>query len=588
LNKFSALGLSDLLTKSLQDMGIETPSEIQEKAIPVLIKNENHFIGLAQTGTGKTAAFGLPLIDLIDINDRHTQAIVLAPTRELGQQIAAQFQNFSKYLPQIKVLAVYGGAPISNQIRALKDKPQIIIATPGRMIDLLNRKALNISKIRYVVLDEADEMLNMGFKEDLDEILKHTPEEKLTWLFSATMPKEIRRIVKTYMKDPIEIAVNSGTSTNKDIEHQYAVVKISDKTEAIKRIMDVTPKMKGIIFCRTKRDTQALADDLKSAGYHVDALNGDLSQAQRDRVMRQFKAHALQMIVATDVAARGIDVDNLTHIIHHALPDDITYYTHRSGRTGRAGNKGISIAFISSRDQRRLRDIERNLDATFTKIEIPSSKDIAEKRVLQWAELLAKTEVAKSMNHDLLAAALETLDGFSKEELISKLVSNELSSLKLDNSNRDLNEAEGRGSRSGDDRGSRGRGRDRDRGDRGDRGGDRGGRRSDRGDRGGDRDTKFGGDKKKEKEGRRDFSRPKEWMMLNIGKQDAIRKKDLVEFIAGEAKIDRRDIGDIVVKNDRSYFEIEKRQMDRVSKSLKNFPLDDRKLEVSQSTPSGK
>ena len=250
MNKFSALGLSDLLTKSLQDMGFESPSEIQEKAIPVLIQNQNHFIGLAQTGTGKTAAFGLPLIDLIDINDRHTQAIVLAPTRELGQQIAAQFQNFSKYLPEIKVLAVYGGAPISNQIRALKDKPQIIIATPGRMIDLLNRKALNISKIRYVVLDEADEMLNMGFKDDLDEILSHTPKEKLTWLFSATMPKEIRRIVKTYMHDPVEISVNSGTSTNKDIEHQYAVVKVSDKTEAIKRIMDVTPKMKGIIFCR--------------------------------------------------------------------------------------------------------------------------------------------------------------------------------------------------------------------------------------------------------------------------------------------------------------------------------------------------
>ncbi len=570
MNKFSALGLSDSLTRSLQDMGFESPSEIQEKAIPVLIKNQNHFIGLAQTGTGKTAAFGLPLIDLIDVNDRHTQAIVLAPTRELGQQIAVQFQNFSKYLPEIKVLAVYGGAPISNQIRALKNKPQIIIATPGRMIDLLNRKALNISKIRYVVLDEADEMLNMGFKEDLDEILKHTPEEKLTWLFSATMPKEIRRIVKTYMHDPVEIAVNSGTSTNKDIEHQYAVVKVSDKTEAIKRIMDVTPKMKGIIFCRTKRDTTALSDELKSAGYHVDALNGDLSQAQRDRVMRQFKAHALQMVVATDVAARGIDVDNLTHVIHHALPDDITYYTHRSGRTGRAGNKGISIAFISSRDQRRLRDIERSLDAGFTKIDIPSSKDIAAKRIAQWAEVLAKSEVDQNINHDLLQSALDTLGSFSKEELIAKLVANEVASLKLDKSNRDLNEKEGK------------RGR---RDDGPDRGGDRRGSSRDRRARR-ERDGKS--DRREGRESRRDYSRPKEWMMLNIGKQDAVRKKDLVEFIAGEAKIDRRDIGDIVLKKDRSYFEIEKRQMDRVSKSLKNFPLDDRKLEVSQSTPSGK
>ncbi len=580
MNKFSALGLSDSLTRSLQDMGFESPSEIQDKAIPVLIKNQNHFIGLAQTGTGKTAAFGLPLIDLIDVNDRHTQAIVLAPTRELGQQIAVQFQKFSKYLPEIKVLAVYGGAPISNQIRALKDKPQIIIATPGRMIDLLNRKALNISKIRYVVLDEADEMLNMGFKEDLDEILKHTPEEKLTWLFSATMPKEIRRIVKTYMHDPVEISVNSGTSTNKDIEHQYAVVKISDKTEAIKRIMDVTPNMKGIIFCRTKRDTTALSDELKAAGYHVDALNGDLTQAQRDRVMRQFKAHALQMVVATDVAARGIDVDNLTHVIHHALPDDITYYTHRSGRTGRAGNKGISIAFISSRDQRRLRDIERSLDAGFTKIEIPSSKDIAAKRIVQWAEVLANAEIDKNINLDLLQSALDTLEKFSKEELISKLVSNEIASLKLDKSNRDLNEKEGKRSRrdDGPDRGGDRRGSSRDRRER--RGEGRGVRSSDRRERRSDSGERS--------EGRRDYSRPKEWMMLNIGKQDAIRKKDLVEFIAGEAKIDRRDIGDIVLKNDRSYFEIEKRQMDRVSKSLRNFPLDDRKLEVSQSTPSGK
>lgn len=580
MNKFSALGLSDSLTRSLQDMGFESPSEIQDKAIPVLIKNQNHFIGLAQTGTGKTAAFGLPLIDLIDVNDRHTQAIVLAPTRELGQQIAVQFQKFSKYLPEIKVLAVYGGAPISNQIRALKDKPQIIIATPGRMIDLLNRKALNISKIRYVVLDEADEMLNMGFKEDLDEILKHTPEEKLTWLFSATMPKEIRRIVKTYMHDPVEISVNSGTSTNKDIEHQYAVVKISDKTEAIKRIMDVTPNMKGIIFCRTKRDTTALSDELKAAGYHVDALNGDLTQAQRDRVMRQFKAHALQMVVATDVAARGIDVDNLTHVIHHALPDDITYYTHRSGRTGRAGNKGISIAFISSRDQRRLRDIERSLDAGFTKIEIPSSKDIAAKRIVQWAEVLANAEIDKNINLDLLQSALDTLEKFSKEELISKLVSNEIASLKLDKSNRDLNEKEGKRSRrdDGPDRGGDRRGSSRDRRER--RGEGKGVRSSDRRERRSDSGERS--------EGRRDYSRPKEWMMLNIGKQDAIRKKDLVEFIAGEAKIDRRDIGDIVLKNDRSYFEIEKRQMDRVSKSLRNFPLDDRKLEVSQSTPSGK
>ena len=346
LSTFSDLGLSAPLLDAITSLGFETPTEIQEKAIPHLLGGDADFIGLAQTGTGKTAAFGLPLLDLLDPEADFTQAIVLAPTRELGQQIAEQLALFSGKQKGIRTLAVYGGANIVTQIKALKKTRHVVIATPGRLIDLVNRKAVNLEQVRYVVLDEADEMLNMGFKEELDTILGFTPEQKQTWLFSATMPKEIRRMVKDYMSDPFEVRIDPKTVVNTNIQHQYAVVHPKDKAEALTRFLDLDPELYGVVFCRTKMDTQKLAERLVKGGYRADAIHGDLSQAARDRVMMRFKQRDLQVLIATDVAARGIDVNDLTHVFHFALPNDQAYYTHRSGRTARAGKKGISMSLI--------------------------------------------------------------------------------------------------------------------------------------------------------------------------------------------------------------------------------------------------
>jgi ATP-dependent RNA helicase DeaD len=353
LNNFSKLGLSDSILEVLDQMGFDTPTPIQEKAIPMLLtKDPTDFIGLAQTGTGKTAAFGLPLIDLIDDQDRNTQALIMAPTRELGQQTAQQLVNFSNNNKNINVEVVYGGAAIMNQIRALKRPTQIVVATPGRLLDLIKRKAIKLDHVKYVVLDEADEMLNMGFKEDIDEILSYTPEGRVTWLFSATMPGEIRRIIKKYMANPLEVAVNAGEKTNKDISHKYIITKTNNRIAALRRFLDIQPEMRGIMFCRTKIETQQIADDLGAIGYGVEALHGDLSQAQRDAVMKRFKTRSMQLLIATDVAARGIDVNDLTHVLHHSLPDQLESYTHRSGRTGRAGKKGVSLVFINPREGR--------------------------------------------------------------------------------------------------------------------------------------------------------------------------------------------------------------------------------------------
>ena len=369
MKSFSELGLSKPLLQVLPELGFEKPSPIQEQSIPLLNEKPQDFIGLAQTGTGKTAAFGLPLLDWINTDERTTQALILAPTRELGQQIAGQLEIFAKYLPNIQIQSVYGGASIVVQMKDIKRRtPQIVIATPGRLLDLMRRKVLDLSTIRFVVLDEADEMLNMGFKEDLDDILSYTGDAKNTWLFSATMPKEIRNIVKSYMSKPVEVKVSTGNQLNENIEHQYAVVKSSDKFEGLKRVLDVEEEFRGIIFCRTRIKTQQLADDLNKSGYQSEALHGDLSQAQRDRVMKRFKNHTLQVLVATDVAARGIDVNDLTHVIHYALPDDPSYYTHRSGRTARAGKKGISLSILTNRDMRKLDGLEKALKLKIDKI----------------------------------------------------------------------------------------------------------------------------------------------------------------------------------------------------------------------------
>jgi ATP-dependent RNA helicase DeaD len=439
LATFKEFGLSDKVLRVLSELGFEKPTDIQVQSIPALLKGNHDYIGLAQTGTGKTAAFGLPVLERIDTSLPYTQALVLAPTRELGQQIAEQLNTFSKYMDKVNVLPVYGGAPIVNQIRALKRTQHVIIATPGRLIDLIKRKAVRLENLRFLVLDEADEMLNMGFKEEIDKILSYTPEDKVTWLFSATMPHEIKHIVDTYMDNPVEVRIDAKNKVNTNIDHQYAILRHSDKFEALTRFLDMQPNLRGVVFCRTKRDTQQLAEQLMQKKYKADALHGDLSQSQRDRVMKRFKMHDLQVLIATDVAARGIDVVDLTHVFHFALPDDNAYYTHRSGRTARAGKKGISMAFINGREQHRVRRLEKLLGITFSHARIPNTRDIAEVRAENWCfEILEKPTKGK-IDRRLLDKVQMLLANLSKEELTAKVLAHELESLHM-HSSKDLNE----------------------------------------------------------------------------------------------------------------------------------------------------
>ncbi len=489
---FKKLGLSDSILKVLKELGFEKPTEIQEESIPQLLEKNTDFIGLAQTGTGKTAAFGLPLLERIDPDSKATQALVLAPTRELGQQIAEQLYTFSKYLDKVNVLAVYGGAPIQGQIKALKRPQQVIIATPGRLIDLIKRKAVKLGEVQYLVLDEADEMLNMGFKDELDEILSYTPDDKLTWLFSATMPQEIKRMVKKFMDQPIEVKVNTKNEVNVNITHQYISVKSRDKSDAMIRILDSDPDIRGVVFCRTRMDTQNLAEFLMRKNYRADALHGDMSQAQRDKVMKRFKSKSLQVLIATDVAARGIDVNDLTHVFHYTLPDQIEYYTHRSGRTARAGKKGVSISFIGGGDQYKIKALERRLGIDFTQFQIPSAADIVQLAADKWAQGVLDTNEGGKIDDEILEKVNLQFADLSKEELVAKVLLNQLQRLDID-SDRDLNDTVRQ--RSGGSGGSSGGRFRRERNDRG-KGGYKGKKKFERSDRS---DRSGGGGKKKHK-----------------------------------------------------------------------------------------
>ena len=446
LDSFDTLGLSAPILKAIGQLGFDTPTDIQSQAIPQLLQGDSDFIGLAQTGTGKTAAFGLPLLDHLDATDDSVQALILAPTRELGQQIAEQIDLFSKHLKGIKSVAVYGGANISTQISQLKRPRHVVIATPGRLIDLVKRKALKLDQIKYLVLDEADEMLNMGFKDELDTILEFTPDSKKTWLFSATMPREIRRMVKQYMESPFEVSVDPKTTVNANIEHKYAVVKQSDKTEAMGRFLELEPDLYGVVFCRTRRDTQALAEDLLKMGFRADALHGEMSQPQRDRVMNRFKNRDLQVLVATDVAARGIDVNDLTHVFHHSLPSEQAYYTHRSGRTARAGKKGISLAFISNREKGYINRMAREMDISFEAVDVPGAEEIAQARMMKWASDVLDQKAFDRVPFDLIVQMNLLFEETPKDELIARLVARELARLNVD-SGRDINK---RASQDGD------------------------------------------------------------------------------------------------------------------------------------------
>ncbi|QGW28063.1 DEAD/DEAH box helicase [Phnomibacter ginsenosidimutans] len=421
MSDFSTLGLNDQLLAGIVKLGFETPTEIQTKAIPLLLQGTRDFVGLAQTGTGKTAAFGLPLLHLIDKTQKHAQALVVCPTRELCMQIVKDLEAFGKAGGGAKVCAVYGGTSITQQIRDLRHGVQIVVATPGRLIDLIERKAIDLTKIGYVVLDEADEMLNMGFKEDIDFILEYTPNRNSMWLFSATMPPEIRNVAKRFMNQPVEVSVGKMNTTNVNIDHQYFVTAQPHRYEALKRLIDFNPDIYGIIFTRTKMDAQEISDRLTREGYNVDSLHGDLSQQQRDRVMNGFRSKALQLVIATDVAARGIDVSGITHVINFELPDDVEVYTHRSGRTGRAGKTGICLSIVTARDVRRIRDIEHIVKTKMNRLEIPSGKDVCRKQFFHFMDKLLATDISHGDYETYLPMLTEKFANVSKEEVLQRV-----------------------------------------------------------------------------------------------------------------------------------------------------------------------
>lgn len=526
MNTFEALGLSENLLKVLEEMGFEKPTPIQQKAIPYLLQSErNDFIGLAQTGTGKTAAFGLPLIELVDGDSNQVQALILSPTRELGQQTAKQIQAFAQKYKKLNIEVVYGGAAITNQIKALKKPTQIVVATPGRLLDLIRRKAIMLDAVNRIVLDEADEMLNMGFKEEIDDILSNVHSDRSTWLFSATMPTAIRKITKKYMEKPFEVVIDAKQKTNKDIAHQYIVTKTQDKLAALRRFMDIQPDMRAIMFCRTKRETQELADQLTDMAYDVEALHGDLSQAQRDAAMKRFKAKDMQLLLATDVAARGIDVDNLTHVFHHKLPDQIEAYTHRSGRTARAGKKGLSIAFINANEGRRIKEIEQVLKISFEQVDVPKSDQLKQIRLQHTLDRLADEEIHPEAKA-LYAEIQSKLVLLSAEEISLKLISAELKKIQDDNS-QDLNVSLGKGNAKGE--------------------------RTSKRDQRDENTTRF---------------------VINIGKKDGLNKNVFIDFVNEVSNVRSKSVSDISLQDNRTFFSIDKSDAKNFEDKFQGLELD--------------
>ena len=422
MKKFQELGINNLLLKSIKNLGFDTPTEVQNKVIPILLKNESDIVTLAQTGTGKTAAFGFPILQKIDPSSKKTQGLILSPTRELCLQITQDIKSYSEFLKGLNIVAVYGGASITDQSKKIKKGAQIIVATPGRILDMIKRKIVNISKIEYCVLDEADEMLNMGFHEEIKNILSFTPKDKSTWLFSATMPKEVSSIAKKFMHNPVEVIIGSKNAGTKNVSHEYYVVNGRERYQTLKRLSDFNPSIFSVIFCRTKRDTQKVAEKLIEDGYSAGALHGDLSQNQRDLIMKSFRNKQIQMLVATDVAARGIDVDNITHVINYQLPDEIETYTHRSGRTGRAGKIGVSIIIITQSELRKIKSIEKIIQNKILKKSIPNGEEICFVQLNHLAKKINNTKVNSEIN-SFIPEFKKEIDHLTKDELIQKLVS---------------------------------------------------------------------------------------------------------------------------------------------------------------------
>ena len=543
MNPFSELGIRHDIVNALTELGFEKPTPIQEQSVPVLLAGSNDFVGLAQTGTGKTAAFGLPLLELLDFSEKNPQALILCPTRELCLQISNDIKKFAKNLNNVNVVSVYGGASISDQLRQIRRGVQIVVATPGRMLDILGRKAIDFSHVKYVVLDEADEMLNMGFQEDINNILSTTPATKKTWLFSATMPREVRKIAKLYMTDPVELTMGTENTGNANIDHEYYVVRAADKFATFKRIIDFTPDIFGIVFCRTKIETQDIAEALMKDGYNANALHGDLSQQQRDKVMKQYREKSIQLLIATDVASRGIDVKDVTHVINYSLPDELESYTHRSGRTARAGKSGVSISIINVKELGKIRQIERTLGKKFVKAEVPSGFDVVEKQLFGMVNKLHNVTVNEEQIAPYMPRIMQEFEELSKEELIKKFASVEFNrfldyyknskDLNVDTDNVQINDRSGRKDRSRRD------------------------------------ETEAG------------YTR----LFINIGSVDDLNRGDLLGFICNSTGISGKTIGKIDLKGVFSFFEVENDQVDKVYAGFKTVDFKGREVRIENAGP---
>ncbi len=554
---FEGLGINEKLIQATDELGFVNPTPIQEKAIPVLLSGTKDFVGLAQTGTGKTAAFGLPLLQLIDVQNKFPQALVVCPTRELCMQIVKDIEQYKKYLKGMNVVAVYGGASISTQIRDLRRGVQIVVATPGRLIDLIERKAIDLVQIKYVVLDEADEMLNMGFRDDIEFILKNTPNRESTWLFSATMPPEVRQVSKRYMTTPVEVTVGKANTGNVNIDHQFYVTSAQNRYETLKRIIDFNPGIYGIVFTRTKLDAQDIAEKLTREGYDIDALHGDLTQGQRDKVMGQFRDKTLQLLIATDVAARGIDVSGITHVINYELPDDVEVYTHRSGRTGRAGKHGICLSIVHSRETFKLRQIEKMIQQPFHKLDIPSGKDVCRKQFFFFMDKLLNTDISHGDYETYVPMLEEKFADVTKEDILKRVAAMEFDRfLKYYENSEDLNTREA----SRQPREMRSRTDSRDQG------------------RGGIRDTRG-----REFSGGGDFQR----LFVNLGTKDGFYKASFLQFILDMSDLNKEVLGRIDMKEMNSWVEIDKGAAQKMIKALDGKPFKGRRIRMNDAKSRG-
>lgn len=554
MTTFDLLGVAPSLLKAIGELGFENPMPIQEMVIPHLLEKDGDVVGLAQTGTGKTAAFGLPLLQRIDVANTDTQALVIAPTRELCLQIAGDLADFSKYIDGVRIIPVYGGSSIESQIKAIRKGAQVIVATPGRLIDLIKRGVVALDCVRTVILDEADEMLNMGFIDDINEILSHVPEQRKMLMFSATMPKEIAAIARNFMHDPVEFVAGNKNEASANVKHIYYMVKAHDKYLALKRVADNNPYIYGIIFCRTKKETQEIADNLIADGYNADCLHGDLSQAQRDLAMKKFRDHVTQLLVATDVAARGLDVDDLTHVINYGLPDDPAVYTHRSGRTGRANKTGVSVAIVHSREKSRLREIEKRIGKTFEYRKVPTPDHIIEKQIYNLADRLERVAVDEEKISIYLPGVRKKLEWLSEEDLLKRVLSLEFNRLLAyyhDMPDIDLNASD---SKSKDSKSKDRKGRE---------------RKSDR--ELGDKDRRTAQD---------GFER----LMVNIGKAAGFFPGNLMELVNRSVVGGKPEIGRIDLLPEYTLFDVRKKDAHRVVDALRNADFFGRKIRAEFAT----